>query len=313
MLKDEKFEFYSPYNISIKDLDPELQNSLSIVENLDFHTYTHSKNVSNLTARICTYMKFNSKFTLHCMIAAYIHDVGKLFIDKAIINKPGRLTQEEFEIIKTHTTLGYEYCMKDKNLMFYSDGPWYHHEALNGSGYPRGLTKDEIPLSGQIIRVADEYDALVTKRQYKTHVNISETLKDLIKDSEPNNNLVALDFLKQNKQLGKINKKPLKALCKVVIDDILYEISGISNYIEYLEEQIKRLNTINSYEKKMNSTKSKDYHEYYLTGIKMMLQSGESIENYQTIIEEIKEAIKVRKNRIKKLYEEIKIIKKLKI
>ena len=244
---EEKFEFYSPYNVNIHDLDPDLQNSLSVMQNLDFMTHKHCQNVGNLTARICTYMHFNSKFILHCLVAGYVHDVGKLFIDPKILHKDGKLTPEEFEIMKTHTTKGYEYCMKDHNLMYYSDGPWYHHEALNGTGYPRGLTKKDIPLSGQIIRVADEYDALVTKRHYKTHVNISETLKDMIVDTEPPKNVVALDFLKQNQHLGKINKKPLKALFKVVIDDILYDVlsldpNSMSKWLPEINNAAKQTN-----------------------------------------------------------------------
>ena len=203
--------------------------------------------------------------------------------------------------------------MKDHNLMYYSDGPWYHHEALNGTGYPRGLTKKDIPLSAQIIRVADEYDALVTKRHYKTHVNISETLKDMISDTEPPKNVIALDFLKQNQHLGKINKKPLKALFRAVIDDILYEISGICDYINYLNDQLKRLHTVESYDKKVQNTHSDRTKEYYTAGMKMMLKPGETVENYKDLISEFEEAILARKDRIKQLYNEIKIIKKLKI
>ena len=77
-----------------------------------------------------------------------------------------RLTDEEYEIMKTHTTLGYEMCMKDLKLRPYALGPLDHHEALNGTGYPNGITKKDIPFYAQIIRVADEYDAIVTKRQY---------------------------------------------------------------------------------------------------------------------------------------------------
>ena len=310
---EEKFEFYSPYNVNIHDLDPDLQNSLSVMQNLDFMTHRHCQKVGNLTARLCTYMHFNSKFILHCLVAGYVHDVGKLFIDPKILHKDGKLTPEEFEIMKTHTTKGYEYCMKDHNLMYYSDGPWYHHEALNGTGYPRGLTKKDIPLSGQIIRVADEYDALVTKRHYKTHVNISETLKDMIVDTEPPKNVVALDFLKQNQHLGKINKKPLKALFKVVIDDILYEIAGICNYINYLKDQLKRLRTVESYDKKIQSTHSERTKEYYGAGMKMLLKPGETFENYKQLITEFSDAIVAREDRIKQLYDEIKIIKKLKV
>ena len=106
-----------------------------------------------------------------------------MFIPPSILQKQSKLTDEEYEIMKTHTTIGYNMCMKDLKLRPYAAGALYHHEALNGSGYPQGLTKKDIPYCAQIIRIADEYDAIVTKRQYKTHVNISETLKELIKDS----------------------------------------------------------------------------------------------------------------------------------
>ncbi len=310
---DEKYDFYSPANIKIHDLDPILKHSLEVIDNLDYFTKVHSDNVSNLSARICGYLHLNNKFTLHCLIAGYIHDIGKLFIPKEILNKNDKLTPEEFEVMKTHTTLGYEYCMKDINLRPYSDGPWYHHESLNGTGYPRGLRKDDIPYSAQIIRVADEYDALVTKRQYITHINISETLKDLIKDAKPTENIIALDQLKQNEKLGKINSKPLKALFKAVIDDTLYEISCIMDYTSYLNSQIKRLKTIQKYEEKMINSKKDSSKEYYLTGMKLLLQSGETNDNYKQILTEYENALVIRKDRIDKLYKEIKIIKKLKI
>ena len=213
----ENYDFYSPCNLSLKDVDSGLKDSLSVMYKLDEMTLKHSNNVSNLCTRVCEYMRCNNQFTIHCMIAGYIHDLGKIFIPKDILAKDGRLSPEEFEIMKTHTTLGYEYCMKDINLRPYSDGPWYHHESLNGSGYPRGLRKDDIPYSAQIIRVCDEYDALVTKRHYTTHVNISETLKILIRDAVPPKPIIALDQLKQNERLGKINPKPLRALFKAVI------------------------------------------------------------------------------------------------
>ena len=309
----ENYDFYSPCNLSLRDVDSGLKDSLSVMYKLDEMTLKHSNNVSNLCTRVCEYMRCNNQFTIHCMIAGYIHDLGKMFIPKEILAKDGRLSPEEFEIMKTHTTLGYEYCMKDINLRPYSDGPWYHHESLNGSGYPRGLRKDDIPYSAQIIRVCDEYDALVTKRHYTTHVNISETLKILIRDAVPPKPIIALDQLKQNERLGKINPKPLRALFKAVINDVLYEISCVMNYVEYLESQIKRLETIEKYSNKVQSSKKPEDKDYYLAGMKMLLQSGESLDNYKQVLSEYKNALEVRKKRIADLYHEIRIIKRLRV
>ena len=309
----ENYDFYSPCNLSLRDVDSGLKDSLSVMYKLDEMTLKHSNNVSNLCTRVCEYMRCNNQFTIHCMIAGYIHDLGKMFIPKEILAKDGRLSPEEFEIMKTHTTLGYEYCMKDINLRPYSDGPWYHHESLNGSGYPRGLRKDDIPYSAQIIRVCDEYDALVTKRHYTTHVNISETLKILIRDAVPPKPIIALDQLKQNERLGKINPKPLRALFKAVIDDVLYEISCVMNYVDYLESQIKRLETIEKYSNKVQSSKKPEDKDYYIAGMKMLLQSGESLDNYKQVLSEYKNALEVRKKRIADLYHEIGIIKRLRV
>ena len=104
----ENYDFYSPSNISLKDVDSSLKDSLSVMYKLDEMTLKHSNNVSNLCTRVCEYMRCNNQFTIHCMIAGYIHDLGKMFIPKEILTKDGRLSPEEFEIMKTHTTLGYE-------------------------------------------------------------------------------------------------------------------------------------------------------------------------------------------------------------
>ena len=100
--------------------------------------------------------------------------------------------------MKTHTKIGYEMCMKDPKLRPYSAGTLYHHESLDGSGYPNGILEKEIPYEAQIIRVADEFEAITAKRQYKTHVGIIETLHILIEHSEPT---------QKGKKVGKIVKK----------------------------------------------------------------------------------------------------------
>ena len=314
-MKDQKIDFYSSTNLKSYNLDDIMKYQLSMLDRLDVFTRRHSENVANLVCRICEYLHCKRVFTIHATICGYLHDIGKLFIPPEILNKPGALTNEEYEIMKTHTTLGYEMCMKDIKLRPYADGALYHHEALNGTGYPNGLTKKDIPYVAQIIRVADEYDAIVTKRQYKTHINISKTLEELIKNAKPTEYIktVALDNLKENYKVGKINAKALKALFKVVIDDTLYEISCVMDYIDYLDEQIKRLEKIEKYDFKSQKAKKDKEKDYYREGMKMLFAHGENFENYKQILDEYRQAIIIRQDVKEKLYNEIKIIKKLRI
>ena len=155
--------------------------------------------------------------------------------------------------------------MSDRQLRPYANGALYHHEGLDGSGYPNGIKGNKIPLEGQIIRIADEYDAIVNKRQYKSHVGISDTLKIIASEAVPQKHFEALDKLSKDTVSGKVNPKIVKALFKVVIDDIEYEMSLIYDYIPYLENNIKRLETIDEYNTKMqNATRDKD-RSYFST------------------------------------------------
>lgn len=314
-MKNEKIDFYSSTNLKSYNLDSIMKYQLSMLDRLDVFTRRHSENVANLVCRICEYLHCKKVFTIHATICAYLHDIGKLFIPTEILNKPDQLTAEEYEIMKKHTTLGYEMCMKDLKLRPYADGPLYHHEALNGTGYPSGLTKKDIPYVAQIIRVADEYDAIVTKRQYTTHVNISETLKELIKDARPVDYLktVALDALKENYKVGKINAKALKALFKVVIDDTLYEISCVMEYIDFLNDQIERLEKIEKYDMKRKKAKKEKEQDYYQEGMRMLFSQGETFDNYEQVLAEYREAVILRQDIKEKLQQEIKIIKKLRV
>ena len=314
-MQNEVFDFYDPTSLKIYNLDQSMRYQLSVLDNLDAMTKRHSENVGNLTCRICQALKLNKKFTVYATICGYLHDIGKMFIPIEILDKPDKLTAEEFEIMKKHTTLGYNLCMKDLKLRPYADGPLYHHEALNGSGYPSGLVKEDIPFVGRIIRVADEYDAIVTKRHYTTHVHISEVLKDLIHDSNPSNYVesIALEQLSSNAKVGKISPKIVKVLFKVVIDDICYEICCVLDYINYLKDNIKRLELIKSYDKKMQATDRPKKKDYYHEGMRLLLQQGETDENYEDILAQFKDALELRTERVKDLNNEIKIIKKLKV
>ena len=181
----EEFDFYSKTSLKSYNLNETMRYQLSRLDSLDVFTRRHCEGVANLTCRLCEHLKLNSTFTVYCTTCAYLHDLGKMFIPSKVLQKNGKLTAEEYEIMKTHVEIGYKMCMEDQQLRPYVNGALYHHEGLDGSGYPNRCTIDDIPLEGQIIRVADEYDAIVNKRQYKSHIGISDTLKIIISNSDP--------------------------------------------------------------------------------------------------------------------------------
>lgn len=293
----EIFDFYDKTSLKSYNLDKTMQYQLSILGSLDMFTRQHSENVASIVCRICKYLHLTQNFTEYCTICAYLHDIGKQFIPANILQKQSALTEEEFKIMKTHTTIGHKICMDDLKLRPYAAGTLYHHEALDGSGYPNGLTKDDIPYEAQIIRVADEYDAIVSKRQYKSHIGIEDTLKILINETEN----------------GKNNPIIVKALIKVIIDDSEYEISCIMDYLKDLKVEIKRLEQIEKYDKKRLSSKTEDKQNYYLNGMKCLLTGQETVENYAEILNSYKNILKTKSEQIDKLFGEIKTLKKLKV
>ena len=315
-MKTETFDFYDRTSLKSYNLDKTMQDQLNALSGLDVFTRKHCENVAAITCRLCEYLHCSKGFTEYCTICAYLHDLGKLFIPPAILQKPAKLTDEEYEIMKTHTKIGYEMCMKNEKLRPYAAGPLYHHEALNGSGYPQGLIKKDIPYEGQIIRVADEYDAIVSKRQYKSHVGITDTLKILIENSQPSTNNSqsnALSEIAESAKLGKNNPIIVKTLIKVVIDDINYEIFCTQDYVDSLKENIKRLDKAQKYYEKMKSAKNEKKEQYFYEYTMLYLEKGEDINNILNLKKEYEDAYVTRKAKIDTLHDEIDKIKKLKV
>ena len=305
----ETFDFYDQTYLKTYNLNQSIRYQLNLLDSLDLFTRKHTENVATITCNLCKKLHCTKNFTEYCVTCAYIHDLGKMFIPQSILQKKGKLTDEEFNIMKTHTTLGYQLCLKDKALRPYYAGPYYHHEALDGTGYPQGLFKNDIPYESQIIRVADEFDAIVSKRQYKSHIDIVDTLKIIIENTLPSPNAPDSKYSKE----GKNNKLVVKKLINVVIDDTEYEISCTMNYIRYLEEQIKRLKDIKQLIEKMNSSKNKTDIDFYKEYIPSFFKNNESFENFDQIYQEYLDAYELKQQTVKKLFDEIKKIKKLKV
>jgi HD-GYP domain-containing protein (c-di-GMP phosphodiesterase class II) len=112
-------------------------------------------------------------------LSALLHDVGKIGIRDQILNKPAKLTEEEFEVMKTHVIIGGNIVKPIKGLANLTDGILYHHERWDGKGYPHGMKGSEIPIIGRIVNVADSFDTIVTARAYKGSTPVEEAMKEI--------------------------------------------------------------------------------------------------------------------------------------
>lgn len=338
MNRTEKFDFYDKTALKSYNLNKTMRYQLSILEGLDAFTRKHSENVANLTCRMCEYLKMDKGFTIYCTTCAYLHDIGKTFIPASVLQKEGPLTNEEYEVMKRHTTIGAKMCKEDLQLRPYYAGALYHHEALDGSGYPKGLIGDEIPYEAQIIRVADEFDAITSKRQYKTHIGTVETLKILIENSrpigplkkeigtnrvykeqafekreDPNSPFDKLKRTNARSKYGKLDKKILRALIKVILDDTETEISSRIDYVDFLKEEIKRIESANKYYKKMAISKLPSSKEYYRDLAQSYLRPTEQVDVLPQTLAELKEAYKRHQKTITELFKEASQIKRLSV
>ncbi|MCR5098664.1 MAG: response regulator [Lachnospiraceae bacterium] len=133
----------------------------------DTYTSGHSKRVATYAREIAMRYCYSVEMQENVFITGMLHDVGKIGIPNAIINKPGRLTDEEFKVIKTHPAIGAEILEKITAIPFIAIGAHWHHERYDGRGYPDGLAGDAIPEIARIIGVADAYDAMSSKRSYR--------------------------------------------------------------------------------------------------------------------------------------------------
>lgn len=151
----------------------ENQNSLQLFDMLhsmrqfDDLTYVHCVNVALIAAIIGKWLKYDEKDIKVLILGGLLHDIGKLMIPNEILNKPGRLTDDEYSIMKRHVNLGYE-KLKDENIdMRVKEACLLHHEKCDGTGYPFGLKSGDIPAVAKIIAIADVYDAMTAARVYR--------------------------------------------------------------------------------------------------------------------------------------------------
>jgi HD-GYP domain-containing protein (c-di-GMP phosphodiesterase class II) len=154
-----------------------IQMLAGAVDEKDPYTRGHSDRVTRYSLMIGKELNLDAPFMETLQISAQLHDVGKIGIEDRILKKPGALTPEEFEVMKTHTTKGANILRPVTQLAEMLPGIELHHEALDGRGYPYGLQGEQIPLLARVIAVADTFDALTTNRPYQHAHTPEEALK----------------------------------------------------------------------------------------------------------------------------------------
>lgn len=161
-----------------------LRALVTALDTRDEETQGHSMRVVKYTLKLAELMNWGDKERLkHLEYGALLHDIGKIGIPDPILRKPGKLTKEEWDVMKTHPEVGYKILHKIEFLEEPSQVVLHHHERFDGSGYPTGLKGHDIPIGSRIFAVADTVDAMTSERPYRSALSFEEASNELLKFS----------------------------------------------------------------------------------------------------------------------------------
>ena len=189
------------------------------VDAKDPYTKGHSSRVSQYSVILAKEIGLPEEEINKIRVSAILHDVGKIGIEDRVLKKPGVLTNEEFEIMKRHTIMGFEIVRQVKQLSEMLPGIRWHHEALNGKGYPDGITGDEIPLMVRIMSVADTFDAITTNRPYQAGKDFPQALQILRKLAGTKYDPIVVDAMHAAYEKGDLNKAEVRRGSLITVPD----------------------------------------------------------------------------------------------
>jgi putative nucleotidyltransferase with HDIG domain len=151
---------------------------VNAIEAKDVYTSGHSERVASHAMSIAERLGLDSKTSDAVRLGALLHDIGKIGVPEAILTKQGRLTPEEFDIIKTHPSRGADILGAIKGIDLVVAAVRWHHEAINGLGYPDKLRGPDIPMPARIVAVADAFDAMTSNRSYRRNLSVEEAMRE---------------------------------------------------------------------------------------------------------------------------------------
>jgi len=257
-----------------------------MAESFDTDTGDHTVRIGNYCGLFAKLLGFSHKFQGDIKIQSQLHDVGKTQVSSDILNKPGKLTGEEFEVIKRHALNGANIIGDIPDFALAKQIALFHHEKWNGSGYPLGLRGKEIPISARVSAIVDVFDALITRRSYKEALTYEQTFKIMSEGDnrlDPKNSFdpEMLDvFLNDYGQFVRIhednvkieNKRKALDMSVVVLDDDPFILSFIKKIYE--NEKGLKLNSFENVKELREALFQSDMHPH-LCFIDVHLPDGE--------------------------------------
>ncbi|MBQ9862665.1 MAG: HD-GYP domain-containing protein, partial [Lachnospiraceae bacterium] len=180
-----------------------IETFTGFIDAKDTYTKGHSNRVAEYTKLIAKEMGYSEEELDRIYCIALLHDCGKIGVPDSILKKPGKLDDEEFAVIKSHTVRGGEILKNFKSLKGAEEGALYHHERYDGRGYPEGKAGEDIPLIARMICVADSFDAMNSNRVYRNKLTketiIEEIEKNKGKQFDPNMADIFLRLIREGK------------------------------------------------------------------------------------------------------------------
>ena len=181
----------SSVSLRVKQLEEEISAQRSalicsfnqLLDLKDLGTGVHSTRLAEWGMRVAQELNLDDGILRDVEIAALLHDIGKIGVPDSILNKPGRLTTAEYALMKKHPEYGWAVLRLFPGFAQVSLFILHHHENYNGSGYPAGLSAEEIPVGSRIVSVIDAFDAMVSNRPYRQGLPVEEAIRRLHKDS----------------------------------------------------------------------------------------------------------------------------------
>jgi HD-GYP domain-containing protein (c-di-GMP phosphodiesterase class II) len=202
-IREKRFEKFKEHTYSV--ISQSMNTFGSLIDTKDPYTKDHSARVSYYAVKLARKMGLDDEFVRNIAYIALMHDCGKLIIPDEILTKPARLTNEEFAIMKTHTSNGGKALENFTSIEGIKEGAMYHHERWDGKGYPEGLKGEEIPLRARIICVADALDAMASDRCYRKRLDENKIISELKENAgsqfDPNIAALAIEMI-QSKEIN---------------------------------------------------------------------------------------------------------------